>query len=95
MQEPWLRKLERFNALKSEALEQVLRELSSFIRERVPQEVISFDGQAARGTVNKYGNSKGIHLLSTWSSENGICLGQLTVAAVNPSYRDKILKKLF
>jgi predicted transposase YbfD/YdcC len=67
------------NALKPEALEQVLLELSSRIRKKSSQEVISFDGQTARGTSDRRVNLSGIHLVSAWSSENGICLGQLKV----------------
>ena len=64
------------NMLQPEALEQVLRDLSSLMREKVPHEVISFDGQTARGTANRRTNKAGIHLVSAWSSENGVCLGQ-------------------
>ena len=64
------------NRLQPEALEQVLRDLSSLMREKVPHEVISFDGQTARGTANRRTNKAGIHLVSAWSSENGVCLGQ-------------------
>ena len=35
----------RFNTLKPEILEMSLQELSSLLREKIPQEVISFDGQ--------------------------------------------------
>jgi predicted transposase YbfD/YdcC len=67
------------NMLSPEALERVLRDLSSIIREKIPYEVISFDGQTARGTADRQANVSGIHLISAWSAENGICLGQSKV----------------
>ena len=67
------------NVLDCNALEDVLRRSSSFIREKVPQDVISFDGQTARGTADQYTNTRGLHFVSAWSSENNICLGQLKV----------------
>ena len=42
-----------FNVIKPEALEKSLQKLSELIRERIPQEVISFDGQTERGTAEK------------------------------------------
>lgn len=67
------------NALEPNALENVLRELASIMRKRTPLEVISFDGQTSRGTANKYSGLSDIHLLNAWSSDNGICIGQLKV----------------
>jgi predicted transposase YbfD/YdcC len=68
-----------FNTLKPDALEQALRELSSLLRERMPNEVISFDGQSKRGTADRQKELGGIHLLNAWSADNRICLGQLKV----------------
>jgi predicted transposase YbfD/YdcC len=69
-----------FNALKPEALESALREFSSLLREKIPQEVISFDGQTSCGTADKKKEVRGIHLLNAWSVDNKICLGQLKTA---------------
>lgn len=68
-----------FNVIKPEALEQALQKLSELIRERIPQEVISFDGQTERGTAEKRKGLSGIHLMNAWSSDNRICLGQIKV----------------
>jgi len=68
-----------FNVLKLEALEKSLREFSSLLREKIPQEVISFDGQSKRGTADKQKELGAIHLLNAWSADNSICLGQLKV----------------
>jgi len=68
-----------FNALKPEALERALREFSMLLREKVPQEVISFDGQTSCGTADKKKDLRGIHLLNAWSADNKICLGQLKI----------------
>ena len=68
-----------FNILKPEILEKLLQEVSAMIREKTPQEVINFDGQAKRGTIDKQKGLGGIHLLNAWSSDNKICLGQLKV----------------
>lgn len=67
------------NIINPEALEKILKDTSSNFREKVPQEVISFDGQTIRGTADKYMDVNGIHLVSAWSSDNGICLGQIKV----------------
>ena len=68
-----------FNIVKPEALEQALQKLSELIREKIPQEVISFDGQTERGTAEKRKGLSGIHLMNAWSSDNRICLGQIKV----------------
>lgn len=68
-----------FNALNPEALEEILTKLSELIRDRIPQEIISFDGQTQRGTADKYKKLHGIHLMNAWSADNRICLGQLKV----------------
>lgn len=67
------------NALHPSALEDVLRELASIARKNRSLEVINFDGQTSRGTSDKYNGLKGMHLLNAWSSDNGICIGQLKV----------------
>lgn len=67
------------NILNPETLEKILRDTSSKVREKVSQEVISFDGQTSRGTADKHMNVNGLHLVSAWSSDNGICLGQIKV----------------
>jgi predicted transposase YbfD/YdcC len=68
-----------FNVIKPEALELALQKLSELIRERIPQEIISFDGQTKRGTADKQKGLSGIHLMNAWSADNKICLGQLKV----------------
>jgi predicted transposase YbfD/YdcC len=68
-----------FNAITPEALEDALQKVSNLMRERIPQEVISFDGQTERGTAEKRKGLSGIHLMNAWSSDNRICLGQIKV----------------
>jgi predicted transposase YbfD/YdcC len=68
-----------FAVIKPESLEEVLREFSSFLRERLPREVICFDGQTCCGTADKNKDLRGIHLLNAWSARNKICLGQLKI----------------
>jgi predicted transposase YbfD/YdcC len=68
-----------FNALKPEALEKALQELSSLLREKIPKEIISFDGQTSCGTADKQKDLRGIHLLNVWSADNKICLAQLKI----------------
>jgi hypothetical protein len=48
-------------------LEKALQEVSSLLLEKMPQEVISFDGQSKRGTADKQKRVGGIHLLNAWS----------------------------
>lgn len=68
-----------FNLLKPGAMEILLIHTADLVRERLPQDVISFDGQTERGTRDKAKEVGGIHLLSAWSSKNEICLGQVKV----------------
>jgi predicted transposase YbfD/YdcC len=68
-----------FNIIKPTSMEEILRQLSDLMREKVPQELISFDGQTSRGTADKYKGLTGIHLMNAWSVDNRICLGQLKV----------------
>lgn len=67
------------NTLTPAALENVLQELANLVRKKSPLEVVSFDGQTSRGTCDKHKGLSGIHLLNAWSSENGLCIGQLKV----------------
>lgn len=67
------------NAIEPSSMEKALRELASLVREKKSKEVVSFDGQTEKGTADKYTGMKGIHLLSAWSSDNNICLGQIKV----------------
>ncbi|MBA3603458.1 MAG: ISAs1 family transposase [Parachlamydiaceae bacterium] len=68
-----------FNSIKPETLERALLEMSNILRKKVHGDVISFDGQTKRGTMDKLANLTGIHLLNAWSADNDICLGQLKV----------------
>lgn len=68
-----------FNVIKPESLEEALQKLSELMRERMPHEVISFDGQTERGTAEKRKGLSGIHLMNAWSVDNRICLGQIKV----------------
>lgn len=68
-----------FNTIKPKAMEQALRDIAAFIRDKIPGEVVCFDGQTERRTAEKYLNLSGIHLLNAWSADNRICIGQLKV----------------
>ena len=68
-----------FCLIKPERMEELLRQAADYLRERIPRGIVSFDGQTERGTCNKSSNTQGLHLLNAWSSENGICLGQVKV----------------
>lgn len=68
-----------FNLIKPESMEKLLIQTANFVRERVSQETISFDGQTEKGTKDKANDLNGIHLLNAWSSDNEICLGQVKV----------------
>jgi predicted transposase YbfD/YdcC len=68
-----------FNLIRPEVMEQLLQEVAAQIREKLPQEVIGFDGQTERGTADKHDDVKGLHVVNAWSSGNSICLGQLKV----------------
>ena len=44
------------------------------------EKVIALDGKVMRGTLDKASGASAIHLVSAWSVENGLCLGQEKVA---------------
>ncbi len=60
-------------------MEQALRDIATLIREKIPGEVVCFDGQTERRTAEKNLNLGGIHLLNAWSADNRICIGQIKV----------------
>jgi predicted transposase YbfD/YdcC len=60
-------------------MEGLLMQTAALVREKISREVVSFDGQTERGTRDKANNIDGIHLLSAWSADNEICLGQVKV----------------
>jgi DDE family transposase len=64
-----------FNAINPEAMEQALRDIAVLIRDKIPGEVVCFDGQTERRTAEKHLNLGGIHLLNAWSADNRICIG--------------------
>lgn len=68
-----------FNLIRPEVMEELLRNVASLVRERMPGEVICFDGQTERGTADKGKNIAGLHLVHAWSADNAICLGQIKV----------------
>lgn len=68
-----------FNIIKPEAIECLLIQMADLVREKKNGDVVSFDGQTERATRDKSHNVNGIHLLSAWSSDNEICLGQIKV----------------
>lgn len=68
-----------FNFINPESMESLLIKTADFVRERRAGEVICFDGQTERGTKDKANSIHGIHLLSAWSADNEICLGQVKV----------------
>jgi predicted transposase YbfD/YdcC len=67
------------NAIDPLKMEILLRDIADSIRERIPNEVIAFDGQTSRGTAELNKNVNGIHLVNAWSPDNSICLGQIKV----------------
>jgi len=40
-------------------------------------DVIAIDGKTLRGSINRPGNKAAIHMVSAWSHENGVVLGQV------------------
>jgi predicted transposase YbfD/YdcC len=69
-----------FSAIRPECMERLLVDTADLIRERIPREIVSFDGQTERGTKDKAHDVSGIHLLNAWSADNEICLGQIKVS---------------
>lgn len=67
------------NAIDPSKMEALLRIIADDFRDKILYEVVAFDGQTSRGTADRNKNLNGIHLVNAWSSDNGICLGQVKV----------------
>ena len=70
-----------FSLISPEAFGNFLIKWMDSIREKMSEEIISFDGKTFCGTAEKGIGLKDIHILNAWSSQNGICIGQLKVDA--------------
>jgi predicted transposase YbfD/YdcC len=68
-----------FSLINPTSLNDFLIKWMESMREKIPQDVISFDGKTLRGTAEKGIGLQGVHILNAWSKENGICIGQLKV----------------
>lgn len=68
-----------FALIDSKVFNDFLIKWMGLIREKVSQDIISFDGKTLCGTAENAIGIKGVHILNAWSKENGICIGQLKV----------------
>jgi predicted transposase YbfD/YdcC len=70
-----------FRYLDPEAFEASFRQWTAGLRERLPGEVIPFDGKCMRGSHDQALGKDAIYMISAWASENHMVLGQSKVAA--------------
>jgi predicted transposase YbfD/YdcC len=68
-----------FSALDSEELEASFMSWMSCIAELTHGDIISIDGKTARASKDVPKNKRGLHMLSAWSTANGLCFGQRKV----------------
>jgi predicted transposase YbfD/YdcC len=66
-----------FQAISPECFGECLIELSQQLREKIPGDVVAFDGKTHRRT--KGADCAALHMLNAWSVENRLVLGQVAV----------------
>lgn len=67
-----------FSALDPNVLEEKLMEWTRCVFVKKPENVIAVDGKTMRGTIQGEGKPF-VHMVSAWSCENGVSLGQIAV----------------
>lgn len=68
-----------FGLLPNHTVDAMLREVMDLMRDKVDQELISFDGKSLRASRQESEDLRAVHILNAWSADNRICLGQLKV----------------
>ncbi len=69
-----------FSAIRPELFERVFAEWTGSLKdENIKKEIISIDGKCIRGSKDSFHERSPIHMVSAWSSENELVLGQLKV----------------
>lgn len=66
-----------FAALSSKAIQERFIEWVEVIRNKVSGDIVSIDGKTIRGSKDLANNKRAIHIISAWSSANGIVLGEV------------------
>jgi predicted transposase YbfD/YdcC len=66
-----------FSRLKSEAIASCFMEWVRTIKRDINREVIAIDGKTVRGSFNSRKESKAIHLVSAWATENRLVFAQI------------------
>ncbi|MCP4764415.1 MAG: ISAs1 family transposase [archaeon] len=70
-----------FKRISSEEFEKGFIDWISSICKRKENDLISIDGKVLRGSYDKNSSKAAIHMVSAWSSENQVVLGQFKVCA--------------
>lgn len=65
--------------LDPKALHEAFREWVDTLRERISQEVIAIDGKTIRRSKDTANGKRPLHVVSAWTNENQLVLGQLAV----------------
>lgn len=68
-----------FSAIPSDSFHECFLKWVKSIITLLPEKVIAIDGKSIRATRSSRQNLKALHIVSAWSCENGISLGQLKV----------------
>jgi predicted transposase YbfD/YdcC len=68
-----------FSLLEPDAFESCFLNWLTQIATLLPEEVVAIDGKALRGSHRRQAGLKALHIVSAWSCQNGISLGQLKV----------------
>ena len=68
-----------FSALAPKEMNKLLITVSKSINIKKEKDIINFDGKTLRGTRDNNTGLKAIHTLNAWSTERGLCIGQVEV----------------
>lgn len=68
-----------FSLLAPKEINRLLIVVSEAVTTGSGEDIVNFDGKTLRGTRDEASGLRAIHILNAWSTERGICIGQLEV----------------
>jgi len=74
-------RLEEYSRNQPKEFEQCFRQWVQSLVEKLGVEVVAIDGKAHRGSYDRASQLKALHMVSAWSSEHRLVLGQTKVSS--------------
>jgi DDE_Tnp_1-associated/Transposase DDE domain len=69
-----------FAAVDGKAFGECFPQWTQSVRQKVEGEIVVIDGKTLRGSHDRYRGKSALHLVSAWTSHNGLVLGQVATA---------------